>query len=238
MCSSAKALSPASSSISRISSSSKAPTSAAYNASTPIASPPTINGMTASELTPRSSSSFLISLCGSFLTSFEIIGFMSLTARPARPCPPRLFSTTVKGAASKKPRTSPAEATGFTIFASRSANPPLTDPLLVPDPRLPFSVANAQRPPLSHRYRADAMAFGRCIAQRKIALDHLQKPFVSPRRGDRLQAHLLLIHDAQPGESKTSGIDRNATGLLEQLAAVPDARDDPVNTTEHRAHAG
>ena len=118
------------------------------------------------------------------------------------------------------------------------ANAPLIEPLLVPDTRVALRVAHDQRPHLSHRYGADAMAFGRFIAQRKIALDHFQKPFVSPRRGDRLQAHLFLIHDAQPGKSKTSRIDRNATGLLEQLAAIPDARDDPVNTTEHRVHAG
>src|SRR2546421_10860130 len=109
------------------------------------------------------------------------------------------------------------------------SNAPLIEPLLVPDTRVAWRVAHDQRPHLSHRYGADAMAFGRFIAQRKIALDHLQKPFVSPRRGDRLQAHLFLIHDAQPSKSKTSRIDRNATGLLEQLAAIPDARDDPVN---------
>src|SRR5207249_1560011 len=81
------------------------------------------------------------------------------------------------------------------------ANAPPIEPLLVPDTRVAL----------------------------RLALDHLQKPFVSPRRGDRRQAQLFLIHDAQPSKSKTSRIDRNATGLLEQLAAIPDARDDPVN---------
>src|SRR6266568_4131578 len=44
-------------------------------------------------------------------------------ARPAKPCPPGWVAATASGAESKKPRTSPAQATGFTCIACLSTTP-------------------------------------------------------------------------------------------------------------------
>src|SRR5258708_15144222 len=66
----------------------------------------------ASELMPRSSSSLRIRRRASFLTSLTNTAAPELMARPERPYPSGLFSSTAIGARAKKSPMFPAVATG------------------------------------------------------------------------------------------------------------------------------